>query len=125
MPSAILWQFTYMCSFAIVWSAPVCQVDFPQTGDLTYRLHLRRNSGCHDPGCQLCESNPNKKCTRQMGTKYMVRESLKSGCGVGLYIRLTHGQQHGSAASALQDASSELQVQVHVPTGASSMYSCC
>lgn len=60
-----------------------------------------------------------------MGTKYMVRESLKSGCGVGLYIRLTHDQQHGRAASALQDASSELHVQVHVPSGASSMYSCC
>lgn len=50
-----------------------------------------------------------------MDTKYMVRETLKSGCGVGLHIRLSPDQEHGSlAASALHAAHPELHVQVQL-----------
>ena len=52
----------------------------------------------------------------------MVRETLKSGCGVGLHIRLSHDQEHESvAAAALRAAHPELHVQVHVRTVGNSM----
>ena len=52
-----------------------------------------------------------------MNTKYMVRETLRSGCGMGLNMRLIYDQEHGSlAASPLHTAHHEVYVQVHVHT---------
>lgn len=45
-----------------------------------------------------------------MDLKYMVFESLTSGCGVGLHIHMI--QEDGTDASAWQDAYPEMYLQV-------------
>ena len=64
--------------------------------------------GCHRGTCDLCASNPKKRCTRQLDSRIIVRESLRAPCGAELRLHLFDG----SGSEPAQEVSAGLSIKV-------------
>ena len=74
-------------------------------------LCLCRNIACDDPGCKLCQYNPNKTCQQHTDSKYIAFENLRSRCGADLHVQLA--DDAGSPVAAELLSGIHLQVRVH------------
>lgn len=65
--------------------------------------------GCDDLACELCMHNPNRKCTGNLGNKYLIEDPLRPRCNASITVHLVDAAGH--------DVQEDLEVEVSILNG--------